>query len=246
MKRPLAFALSIGVGLSACSSQESGSAGDAASVQDAATSIAYGYTYRFRLPGGAVHEAQDKHIALCDRLGAERCRMLEMHRSSSEGSSSGSTRFMVAAGDARKFGQDIVPPVTSLGGELTARDFEAEDLARQSAETAAKAAEKNTAANRAALSQVRERLAASPIWVYYEGVEGFSGQVAAALGAAGDTLTTSIVALIYFLAAALPWFVVLGTLFFAIRAIWRRLGRWTGRASAPVPSGSPERDDAQT
>jgi hypothetical protein len=172
-----------------------------------------------------VNEAQDKHVALCDQLGPGRCRMLEMHRSTSASGSDGSTRFMVLAGDARKFGKDMTAPVVGLGGELSSRDFEAEDVTRQPADATAKVAEKNNTDNRAAAATLRERIETSTVWAYYSGTEGFWNQVGAALGSGGETLTSSVVALIYFLAGALPWVVVLGALFLIVRAISRRIPR---------------------
>jgi hypothetical protein len=221
----LASVLLMGTALAACSNRESEQAGQAESLGDTKALVAYGYTYRFTLPGAAVNEAQDKHMALCDQMGPGRCRMLEMHRSTSASGSDGSTRFMVLAGDARKFGQDMTAPVTALSGELASRDFEAEDVTKQTAEAAAKVAEKNNADNRAAAGSLRERVETSTVWAYYSGTEGFWSQVGAALSSGGETLTSSVVALIYFLAGALPWVVVLGTLFLIVRAISRRIPR---------------------
>lgn len=228
MKRVLASVLLMGLILSGCSNRESeqaGQAGQAESLGDTKALVAYGYTYRFTLPGGAVNEAQDKHMALCDKMGPGRCRMLEMHRSTSSSGSDGSTRFMVLAGDARKFGEDLTKPVTALGGELSSRDFEAEDVTKQTAEATAKVAEKNNTDNRAVATTLRERVETSTVWAYYSGTEGFWTQVSAALGSGGETLTSSVVALIYFLAGALPWLVVLGTMLLIVRAISRRIPR---------------------
>jgi hypothetical protein len=239
MKRALASVLLMGSIVAGCSSQEGEPGSEAQIAGDAkAPLVAYGYTYRFSLPGAAVSEAQDKHIALCDEMGPQRCRMLEMHRSTSADRSDGSTRFMVLAGEARKFRQDIVPPVTALGGELSSRDFEAEDVTRQTADATAKVAEKNNTDNRTAAANLRERVETSTVWAYYSGTEGFWVQVGAALGAGGETLTSSVVALIYFLAAALPWVVVLGTLFLVARAVSRRFASRRNRATvvaAPLP-----------
>lgn len=228
MKILLASVLLIGTALAACSSRESdqaGQTGEAESLGDTKALVAYGYTYRFTLPGAAVNEAQDKHMALCDQMGPGRCRMLEMHRSTSPRGSDGSTRFMVLAGDARKFGRDLTSPVAALGGELSSRDFEAEDVTKQTAEATAKVAEKNNADNRAAAGNLRERVETSTVWAYYSGTEGFWSQVGAALSSGGETLTSSVVALIYFLAGALPWVVVLGTIFLIVRAISHRIPR---------------------
>ncbi|MET0271012.1 MAG: hypothetical protein ABW173_11355 [Sphingomonas sp.] len=231
MKRLLASVLLMSTILAGCSSRENEQAGQAESSGDGkGPLVAYGYTYRFTLPAAAISEVQDRHMALCDRMGAGRCRMLEMRRTTTEGRSDGSTRFVVLAGEARKFGQDITAPVAALGGELSSREFEAEDVTGQTAEAAAKVGEKNNSDNRAAAAALRERVETSTVWAYYTGSEGFWTRVGAALGSGGETLTASIVALIYFLAGAFPWVIVLGALFLVARAIARRIPRRDGRA----------------
>jgi hypothetical protein len=225
MTRTLLSALLFALVLAGCSGKESGADGSSSGEIAKAATIAYGFTYRFALPGAAVGQAQDRHIALCDQLGPARCRMLEMHRSAGASNTGGSLRFAVAAGDARRFGSALAAPVVRLGGELTARDFEAEDVSGQQAEAQAKVAEKNDVANRSALSSVRDRIALSTIWIYYDGKTGFGEQIGDAFAAGGETLTSSVVALIYFLAAAVPWVVVLGLMFLVARAISRRLRR---------------------
>ena len=162
--------------------------------------------------------------------------MQEMHRSVGPTDFGGSLRFIVARDDARRFGQALLPPVTSVGGVLKSRDFEAEDLAGQQNEAAAKVAEKNDAANRAALSGLRQRLLMSSIWIYYDGTAGFGKRIGDAFGAAGETITSSLVALIYFVAGALPWILVFGLGFFVVRLIVRQARRrWRGRTVATHP-----------
>ncbi|PTQ60072.1 hypothetical protein C8J45_11323 [Sphingomonas sp. PP-CE-3G-477] len=184
--------------------------------------MSYGYSYHFTLPGDVVTQAQDRHIAMCDQLGLSRCRMQEMHRSAGTGSSDGSTRFVVASGDARKFGQDLIAPVASLNGTMTSREFEAEDLSKQIADAQAKAGEKDTVASRMTLAEAQNRVVTSAIWVYYDGKTAFGEQIGAAFGDAGETMRSSIIALIYFLSAVLPWALVLGLMFFVLRAGVRR------------------------
>jgi len=237
MKRTLLSALLVAAMLAGCSRNDGATADGASDAETAkAPLIAYGYTYRFALPGTAVGHAQDRHIALCDRLGPARCRMLEMHRTAGTSGDSGSLRFAVAAADARGFGAALVSPVTSLGGALTSRDFEAEDLSAQQAEAQAKVAEKNNVANRTALSGLRDRLDLSTVWVYYDGTTRFGTRIGVAFADGGETLTSSVVALIYFLAGAIPWVVVLGLLFLIARAATRRFRR-TREARRPADAG---------
>lgn len=233
MRSPFAPVLMATLALWGCSKAEHGGGSPSGAVV-AESAIAYGFTYRFALPRTAVDQAQDRHLALCDRLGPARCRMQEMHGSVGEGSTGASTRFAVAAGDARRFSQELLPTITALGGTLQSRDFEAEDVAKQQGEAQAKVAEKNSAVNHAALAAVQDRVAMSNVWAYYQGKESFGEQTGAALGAVGETLTTSIVMLIYFLSGVLPWALALIVIVLLARAGLRvaRRGSWRPRTSA--------------
>jgi hypothetical protein len=244
MIKTLPMILLIALSLSACSRRTeriSGGEGNSTAEMTGPSEVAYGYTFRFALPSSAVTQAQDRHIALCDQMGQARCRLQEMHRSTDRTSSSGSIKFLVVSSEARQFGNQLVAPVTALKGELQSRDFEAEDVSKQIAAGEQKVAAKPTVDNQIALADVRERVATSPVTVVYENSAGFGEQVGNALGAAGETLTSSVSALIYFLAAALPWAIVFTLLFFGIRAIVRRTNRMLARpaigtAEAPTPT----------
>ena len=241
MKRLLLSALFVLLALPGCGRNENvAKEGVSSGGSDTASTIAYGFTYRFALPGAAVGQVQDAHIALCDQLGPERCRLQEMHCSVGPTDYGGSLRLAVARDDAPRFGQALVAPVTRAGGELKSRDFEAEDLSGQRTEAQDKVAEKNDAANRAALSGVRDRLLMSSIWIYYEGTASFGKRIGDAFGAAGETVTSSVVALIYFVAGALPWIIVFGLIFFVGQAILRQARRRLrgGTAVPPVSDGS--------
>jgi hypothetical protein len=232
MTRTFALILMAVLALWGCSKAEHGGGSPSGDVV-AQSAVAYGFTYRFALPRAAVDQAQDRHMALCDRLGPARCRMQEMHGSVGEGSTGASTRFAVAAGDARRFGQELLPTIEALGGTLQSRDFEAEDVARQRSDAQAKVAEKGSAANQAALAAVQDRVAISTVWAYYEGKAGFGEQTGAAFAAIGDTLTTSVVMLIYFLSGVLPWALALVVIVSLDRAGLRlvRRGPWRRRTS---------------
>ncbi|WP_442679972.1 hypothetical protein ACSBM8_01840 [Sphingomonas sp. ASY06-1R] len=233
MRKTLPIFLLIALGLSACSKRDdSVTVGENSSVEmDGRANVAYGYTYRFGLPSKVVTQIQDRHIALCDQMGAARCRLQEMHRTTDQTSSSGSIKFLLASGDARPFGTALVAPVVAAGGALKSRDFEAEDVSKQIATSEKQTAAKPTAANQAALADVRERVVLSPVTVVYDNVAGFGEQVGNALSAAGETTTSSVAALIYFLAAAFPWAIVFAILFFGIRAIVRYTNRLFPRPS---------------
>ena len=227
--------------LSGCSKQ-SGDQGEAMSGGDA-QQMSYGYSYRFSLPDNVVTQAQDRHIAMCDQLGNARCRMQEMHRSAGTGSSNGSTRFVIASGDARTFGQNLIAPVTSLNGTMTSRAFEAEDVAKQIAAAQAKAIEKDNVANRTTLAEAQSRIATSAIWVYYDGKTTFGKQVGAAFGDAGETMLSSIIALIYVLSAVLPWALVFGVMILVVRAGIRRFRAAFPRTGSTARRQNPGRLD---
>ncbi|MFN7176884.1 MAG: hypothetical protein ACK4MX_08330, partial [Thermaurantiacus sp.] len=61
------------------------SAGDGAPPIDSPTpQIAYAYSLQFRLPPNRLAAALDGHVAMCDALGAERCRIVSLNRSGEE------------------------------------------------------------------------------------------------------------------------------------------------------------------
>jgi hypothetical protein len=62
-----------------------------------AAQLAYSYSYQFRLPSNRLAEAQQRHIAMCERLGP-RCRMLEAHGGDDGARASGSTKLEIASG----------------------------------------------------------------------------------------------------------------------------------------------------
>ena len=86
-----------------------------------------------------VAVAQDRHIALCDRLGGARCRVLEMRRSAADdGYAGGSLKLVVDARLARRFGQALAAAVGQGGGRLAESSIEAEDLSKQIVDTEAR------------------------------------------------------------------------------------------------------------
>lgn len=215
-----------------CSSQKpDGAGGETAAPttdrQAAPPKIAYSFDYRFSLPQSAITAAQDRHLAMCDRAGLQRCRLIEMHRSNSEGSTSASLKLEVDNRIARPFGAELTAPVVALGGSLTSTDVDAQDLARDivDLEASARGSGDTAAAARTELAQARGRVATSAISIAYSGSTSFSGETGRAFASVGSTVTYSIVALIYFVAAVGPWVLLALLLFFAVRAILRRVRR---------------------
>ena len=101
--------------------------------------IAYVYRYNFRLPGAELARVQDAHLAICDRLGPARCRVLDMKREAGEAEyASGSLKLQVAAADARRVGAALGEPVVKAGGTLADSGIAAEDLSKQMIDTGAR------------------------------------------------------------------------------------------------------------
>ena len=250
--------------LPACSGHEGAStnAGDTTSATQAQTAsepapvrMAYSYIYRFAVPAAQIGTAQDRHMAMCERAGAGRCRLLEIHRSVGQ-YGGGSLKLEVASGFARSFAAGLAAPVEALGGSLRSNDVEAEDVGRQIVDVQARVRAKEALAARlnqilrtrsgstadlvstekavadvqealdaarTALAQAQGRIDTSPLEISYEQQATFGSALGDAFGEVGGTVSSSIVTLIYFLAAAAPWLVVAGLLFLGGRALRRRL-----------------------
>ncbi len=92
--------------------------------------IAYIYGYTFRLAAGDVAAVQERHLGLCRRLGAARCRVVSMRRGGqAEGQPTAELELAVAAPLADAFGRRLVS--TAAGATTVDRAIAAEDLTRQ-------------------------------------------------------------------------------------------------------------------
>ncbi|MDB5711083.1 MAG: hypothetical protein JWL96_3153 [Sphingomonas bacterium] len=126
---------------------QSGDAGDDADAAQAAADpiavavprVAYKYAYAFSLPGTAIPAAQHAHVALCDKLGPARCQVLGMESKSGDNeSASGSLKLRVDSGIARRFGDDLQGAIGHVGGHADSRSIEAEDVSKETVDTAAR------------------------------------------------------------------------------------------------------------
>jgi len=105
----------------------------------AAPRIAYTYGYAFRLDGGRIAAVQERHLALCRRLGLARCRVASMRRGAAAGETAAAAlSLQVAAPLAEAFGQGLVAISAAGGGEPVDRSIAAEDLSRQMVDSAAR------------------------------------------------------------------------------------------------------------
>lgn len=100
--------------------------------------IAYTYGYAFRLDGGRIAAVQERHLALCRRLGLARCRVTSMRRGATAGQTAAALSLQVAAPLAEAFGRGLVAISAAGGGESVDRSIAAEDLSRQMVDSAAR------------------------------------------------------------------------------------------------------------
>ncbi len=116
-----------------------GDADGSKSIAVSVPQIAYAYEYGFRLDGDRIAAAQDAHMALCDRMGPTRCRILDMRRQASgNGYSNGSLKLEVESQGARAFGTRLAQAVASAGGAQTDSNISAEDLSKKIVDTQAR------------------------------------------------------------------------------------------------------------
>jgi hypothetical protein len=123
--------------------------GRAPAIETPEVQIAYAYSLQFRLPPDRLAAALDSHVAMCDALGAGRCRIVSLNRSGEEGQFlSASLQLQVAASEARAFADGMESRVGEAGGRTIARGQEAEDLGRQIVDVEARIAAKRQLADR--------------------------------------------------------------------------------------------------
>lgn len=101
--------------------------------------IAYVYDYGFRISGADMPALQQRHADLCESLGQDRCRILNMSQSGGAGEYSyGRLELAVAADAARGFGQQLAQAAQSAGGAQIASAIMGEDLSKQIVDTEAR------------------------------------------------------------------------------------------------------------
>ncbi len=101
--------------------------------------IAYSYDYGFRLPSSEIPKAQQAHIALCNQMSDNGCRVLNMSNSGGEGDyATGRLHLEVAAPKARAFGEQLAEAVDESGGSQVAASITGEDLSKKIVDTEAR------------------------------------------------------------------------------------------------------------
>jgi len=221
--------------------------------------IAYTYGYSFRLDRDRIAAVQERHLALCRRLGAALCRVTAMQRGETAGGDAGaSLKLQVSAALADRFGNGLVAIASEGGGETVDRSIAAEDLSRQmidsearirtrevliqrltillqtrsgnieqavAAERAINAAQEELEAARAALAEMRGRVAMSAVEIAYA-TRGAApvpaNPVVEALRQVTSTASSSLGAMILIVGLIMPWAIVGGLLFLLVRKVLRR------------------------
>jgi hypothetical protein len=221
--------------------------------------IAYTYGYSFRLDRDRIAAVQERHLALCRRLGPALCRVTAMQRGgTSEADAGANLKLQVAAPLAEGFGRGLIAVASQGGGETADRSIAAEDLSRQmidsearirtrevliqrlttllqtrsgnieqavAAERAINAAQEELEAARAALADMRGRVAMSAVEIAYlaRGPAPDAGNpIARAFGQVASTTASSLGAMILIVGIALPWAILGGLLILLARTVRRR------------------------
>ncbi len=126
-----------------------GESPEASSIEAPAPQIAYAYALQFRLPANRIAAALNAHVAMCDALGSQRCRIVSLSRSGEEGEFvSANLELQVEAAEARGFADRMETSVAEAGGKTIGRGQEAEDLGRQIVDVEARIAAKQQLADR--------------------------------------------------------------------------------------------------
>ena len=101
--------------------------------------IAYVYNFGYRIAADRIVDLQRKHADLCEKQGAQTCRILDMQQSGSEGDyASGSLSLAVAAPQARAFGAKLAQLADDDGGKQVSSAISGEDLSKQIVDTEAR------------------------------------------------------------------------------------------------------------
>ncbi len=121
------------------SASANGSPNEGQRLPVSAPRIAYNYGYTFRLGSDSITSVQERHLEMCQQLGATSCRVVNLQRSAASGDySTASTTLQVAAPIARQFGQRLVASAAQSGAETVDRSISGEDLSRQMVDTEAR------------------------------------------------------------------------------------------------------------
>ena len=101
--------------------------------------IAYAYSFGFTIPATAMSALQRKHAQLCEKMGPQSCRVMQMSNSGDRGDYAyGELELEVAAPQAKAFGGELAKAADDLGGKQTSNAVSGEDLSKQIIDTEAR------------------------------------------------------------------------------------------------------------
>jgi hypothetical protein len=101
--------------------------------------IAYAYSFGFTVPAKSMSELQRKHAQLCEKMGPQTCRVMQLSNSGDEGDYAyGELELEVAAPQAKAFGGELAKAADELGGKQTSNAVSGEDLSKQIIDTEAR------------------------------------------------------------------------------------------------------------
>jgi hypothetical protein len=113
--------------------------GSPAAIPVSMPKITYVYDYGYRIASDEISALQRKHADLCEKQGAQVCRILEMRQSGGEGDyGTGSLTLAVAAPRARSFGAELGKAAEASGGSEVSSAISGEDLSKQIVDTEAR------------------------------------------------------------------------------------------------------------
>jgi len=116
-----------------------GDAVNTAAISVNVPQLAYSYILGYRLPGDAIADAQQAHLALCDRLGPARCQLVSMQRSSNEqGFANANLKLRIASGIAQSFSAQLGKAVSAVGGRAADTSVTADDVSKDVVDTDAR------------------------------------------------------------------------------------------------------------
>jgi hypothetical protein len=108
-------------------------------IQVSVPQLAYAYVLGYRLPGPRIAQAQQAHLALCQRLGITRCQLISMrHGSSDQGYANASLQLRVASSIAQGFRADLTKAIADTGGRPAETNITAEDVSKDIVDTEAR------------------------------------------------------------------------------------------------------------
>lgn len=108
-------------------------------IQVSVPQLAYAYVLAYRLPGPRIAEAQQAHLALCERLGPTRCQLVSLRNGNSdEGYKDANLQLRVASGIAQSFRGDLTTAISAAGGRPVDTNILAEDVSKDVSDTEAR------------------------------------------------------------------------------------------------------------